>query len=119
MTREEAVKVLKRTVGNINWDAKREEIYFTDEWVQAYEMAIAALKEQEKLESKLRVFESSGWISVKDRLPKYGERVLITEGHGVFEASLSISRKWVRCGIGWTEGVTHWKPMPEPPEVDV
>lgn len=57
----------------------------------------------------------SGWVSVEDRLPKYGERVLITEGHAVFEASLSISHKWVRCGIGWAEGVTHWMPLPEPP----
>lgn len=46
MNNEEAIKVLKHTVGNINWDAERKEIYFTDEWVQAYEMAIAALRER-------------------------------------------------------------------------
>lgn len=56
------------------------------------------------------------WISVTEKLPKYGERVLITEGHGVFEAALSVSHKWVRCGIGWTEGVTHWMPLPKPPK---
>lgn len=44
MTRSEAIEVLKHIIGNINWDEEREEIYFTDEWVQAYEMAIAALK---------------------------------------------------------------------------
>lgn len=56
------------------------------------------------------------WISVEDRLPMCGERVLITEGSAVFEAYLSISHKWVRTGIGWTESVTHWMPLPEPPE---
>ena len=46
MTREEAIEVLKNTEDNINYDTKREEIYFTHKWVGAYEMAIAALREQ-------------------------------------------------------------------------
>ncbi len=54
MTREEAIKVLKHTVGNINWDVEREEIYFTDEWVQAYEMAIAALRERDALLAEIK-----------------------------------------------------------------
>lgn len=53
------------------------------------------------------------WISVEERLPKCGERVLITEGSCVFEAYRSISNKWVRNGIGWAEDVTHWMPLPE------
>lgn len=48
MTREEAIKALKHTEDNIKYDERREEIYFTDKWVQAYEMAIAALREQEE-----------------------------------------------------------------------
>lgn len=56
------------------------------------------------------------WISVKDRLPLCGERVLISDGSSVFEAYLSISHKWVRSGIGWYEVVTHWMPLPEPPQ---
>ena len=47
MTREEAIEVLKNTEDNINYDTKREEIYFTHKWVGAYEMAIAALREQD------------------------------------------------------------------------
>lgn len=58
----------------------------------------------------------SEWISVKERLPSYGERVLVTEGHGVFEAFLSISHNWSRLGVDWVEGVTHWMPLPELPE---
>lgn len=56
----------------------------------------------------------SEWISVNDKLPAYGERVLVTEGNAVFEAFLSISHKWVRDGLCWLEGVTHWMPMPAP-----
>ena len=46
MTQGEAIKVLKNTVDNINYDKNRDEIYFTHEWVGAYEMAISALREQ-------------------------------------------------------------------------
>lgn len=58
------------------------------------------------------------WISVKDRLPPCGERVLTTDGNAVFEAHLSISHKWVRCGfLWWGQGVvTHWMPLPDPPK---
>ena len=58
----------------------------------------------------------SEWSSVKERLPRCGERGLVTEGNGVFEAVLSISHNWSRFGIGWAEGVTHWMPLPEPPK---
>ena len=96
MTREEAIYWIENLSGS--WDGQYRE---------ARDMAISALREQPR------------WISVEERLPKYGERVLITEGHAVFEASLSISHKWVRCGIGWAEGVTHWMPLPEPPKEEV
>ena len=62
----------------------------------------------------------SEWISVKDRLPRCGELVLTTDGIAVFESYLSISHKWLRSGLVWWEegAVTHWTPMPEPPEED-
>ena len=58
------------------------------------------------------------WIPVSERLPKYGERVLTTDGYAIFEAYLSISHKWMRNeGIWWAESaVTHWMPLPEPPK---
>lgn len=56
------------------------------------------------------------WIPVSERLPRCGERVLITEGHAVFEAYLSMSNIWVRHGIGWVEEVTHWMPLPKAPK---
>ena len=56
------------------------------------------------------------WIPVTERLPRCGERVLVTDGTAVFEVHLSISHKWVRGGLCWMDGeVTHWMPLPEPP----
>lgn len=56
------------------------------------------------------------WISVEERLPRCGERVLVTNDGSVWEAYLSISHKWVRQEFVWAAKVTHWMPLPEPPE---
>lgn len=126
VTREDAIEVLKKTVGNINYDAEREEIYFTDQWVQAYEMAIAALREHPQ------------WISVEDELPSldatktddFGRqksvrvlcvckqksgKVFVKEGYYVVCAGDDVYWKIP----GSIDSVTHWMPLPTPPEVEV
>lgn len=60
------------------------------------------------------------WVSVKERLPELGERVLFTEGVFVCEGYVSQYNNWFRSnGMKWdmfrTE-VTHWMPLPAPPE---
>lgn len=56
------------------------------------------------------------WISVKDRLPEPGERVLVSDGGFVCESYLNIRDKWVRAGVELSFMVPrYWKPMPEPP----
>lgn len=47
MTREEAIKLLNKPDENINYDEKWG-VYFTNDWLAAYEMAISALREQEE-----------------------------------------------------------------------
>lgn len=60
------------------------------------------------------------WISVKDRLPEKGERVLaVVEDTTVFEAFINMSNVWLRGGIEmekWYGKVTHWQPLPEAPK---
>lgn len=60
------------------------------------------------------------WISVKDRLPEEGVQVLVWEKHGSAYAAYvnkQVSGVWQ---IGDTNGaiITHWQPLPEPPEVN-
>ena len=67
----------------------------------------------------------SEWISVKDRLPEFGENVL------TYSPEEKVSPKYCNAYIGengeWIERsfferplgkVTHWMPLPEPPEVE-
>lgn len=59
----------------------------------------------------------SGWVSVKDRLPEKKCECLV--------AINSVGRVWRALdfweGDGWAitceEEITHWMPLPEPPEV--
>lgn len=75
------------------------------------------------------------WISVKDRLPNPNEKVIVynAENDGTFFARRLVSRfewwdwvtkeyiNWRWLPYGYTnimlESVTHWMPLPEPPEV--
>lgn len=69
------------------------------------------------------------WISVEDRLPSPGARVLITDGVFVGEGFLvwkaffghGEGTSWKRySNIPWNESmkteITHWMPLPEAPE---
>ena len=67
--------------------------------------------------------EQPRWISVTERLPTEGERVLAaTEGVFSGEAYLSCEGVWMRSyGVVWVSladiPVTHWMPLPDAPEV--
>jgi hypothetical protein len=53
----------------------------------------------------------SEWIPVSERLPPEETRVLAYDGDKVFESEYW-SGRWE-----WCADVTHWMPLPEPPEV--
>ena len=62
------------------------------------------------------------WISVEDRLPKDGVRVLALHEDGIVRIGISrgcfpavVSRTYAKT-FGIVE-VTHWMPLPEPPEM--
>lgn len=63
------------------------------------------------------------WISVKDGLPKHNQRVLVygtanIQMVAIYDA-ISKGRHWLICGtwyVEMTQEVTHWMPLPHPPD---
>ena len=65
--------------------------------------------------------EKQRWISVEERRPEAGKRVLATDGVFVGEAYRTSADTWRRYdGIAMRDCigsvVTHWMPLPEAPE---
>lgn len=62
------------------------------------------------------------WISIKDRLPKPKEHVLLFGDDGVFRGYRDECIGWqcypigTYAGDGCVFGITHWMPLPKPPE---
>ena len=62
------------------------------------------------------------WISVEERLPESGERVILQAGAFVGEGYLTTARTWWRItGVPMRnclaeQPITHWMPLPEPPK---
>ena len=64
------------------------------------------------------------WISVEERRPEPGKRVLATDGVFVGEAIFARDSRWSGYGGGILRDcigsvVTHWMPLPDAPEVDL
>jgi hypothetical protein len=87
-----------------------------DDLVQATLNSLAALREENKA---LKV--ANRWIPVGERLPEDDVWVLATAENTVFPAAHSarFEQHWYlelsRCL--WGSKITHWRPLPEPPEV--
>lgn len=64
--------------------------------------------------------DKSGWISVKDRLPETDDTVLVCLQRGGYELGFYSDDSWRSLYLSYFEtkelDVTHWMPLPEPPE---
>lgn len=56
------------------------------------------------------------WVSVDDRLPEDDEVVIIFTDKNFVYAGELIGDTWFLDNDNWTETVTHWMPMPDPPK---
>jgi hypothetical protein len=85
------------------------------EWGEGTDVCVAELKSRiAELEEKQR------WIPVSERLPEPYTRVLACIKSGYMEVDYMYSEPIVDVGIAdfnSLDNVTHWMPLPEPPEV--
>lgn len=116
MDRAEAIKRLEwlRMVGD-NVDS----ITLGKDDMRHFDVALAAMREQGLLENGKQASEkkASEWISVSERLPEDGVRVLTACDDGVVR--LGISKGGFPSVVNRSHrfsDVTHWMPLPEPPE---
>ena len=56
------------------------------------------------------------WISVDDKLPQKEEIVTICTDENFIYAGELIGDTWFLDNDSWTETVTHWMPLPQPPK---
>ena len=110
------VEKLKTAIANIN--AYLSECHDDDDTVTLTANVIRSVKENyEELirykEDEINP-EKSRWISVKDRLPEENVRVLVLlKDHPTrIDTDRIVDSRWVR----WNSNITHWMPLPEPPE---
>ena len=126
MTREEAIEILKKNRPDA--DTRRCGL----ELCTAVDVAISALREQCVRDAT----KTSDWIPVEERLPeddlppdtdRVAIKVLTVTKHGTRRFVRELTRqRWCWKGVmqpwSWSKdaiGVTHWMPLPEPPEVEV
>lgn len=111
MRREKAINVLE--------DALSRAVFMDD--IDVLEMAISALREQCVRDAT----KTSGWISVEERLPKEFVSVLVYMPEErplptVHEGFLAREGVWYANHFDREPmEITHWMPLPEPPEVEV
>lgn len=95
-----------------------------DEWqklIDARKVAEYWMKRYIQAEERLEQYE---WISVKDRLPDEEQKVLcvtcdeeiVIAEFSHFSYDFGELGEWHYWGIRPPEFVTHWMPLPEPPE---
>ena len=76
---------------------------------------------QDILEEMPTITPPNEWVSVYDRLPEPGERVLATDCGFVGEFYINKRGKWQRYNVNCSEllmalDILYWMPLPAPPE---
>ncbi|MBR5878416.1 MAG: DUF551 domain-containing protein [Akkermansia sp.] len=130
MTREEAIARIElaatEMTGTLAATTEQSAAEVLQRYIDAYDMAISAMKEQPR------------WISVEERLPEkegqylvytkwtYGNFIRLcnwTPKYNGWEEHLNGRAIWYNYDSEYgdyeSKDITHWMPLPEPPEVEV
>lgn len=103
----EAIEAMKDNIELIkNIEKKINDIHpLLEKKINCYALAITALQEYQP------------WVSVEDRLPELGKDVLTIKPSGNCKVlRFETDCLWYDSYSEWDKGVTHWKPLPEPPK---
>ena len=95
--------------------------------IERLQKAVLRLEEESGILDELPMYQQPvGWIPVTERLPKYGETVLVYGSQGgIYTARYERARtEWGRDS--WWKlnskshicNPTHWMPLPQPPKED-
>jgi len=98
---------------NVQWYCKKHGVHYPPCYVCETERL---RRENEHLRAEIDRLKRGEWISVKERLPRSGDTVLVYYRRGDYRR-MDIVRyvgSWVT--VDWYTKVTHWMPLPEPPE---
>lgn len=75
---------------------------------------LSQLAERDKEIERLR--EAQRWVPVTDRLPERNERILgYTPSKPGFSELYEVTRGFMAM-LGKRTGITHWMPLPDPPQ---
>ena len=121
MTNEEIVKALRQCAQSDCSSCGMCPIFPDRECVEHLAVAAASLIERLTAENAALREKVPQWISVEERSPEPGKRVLATDGVFVGEAYRTSADTWRRYdGIAMRDClgsiVTHWMPLPEAQE---
>ena len=83
-----------------------------------YRRAVYDKSEADKVIAELE--EERRWRKCSDEMPNDGTEVLASDGDGIwlcYKTTMCDGSPWFQPdGLPHIEGVTHWMPLPEPPE---
>lgn len=104
-------------------DAIRVAEEYAQQKIAALQSSYSRIKSLEAENKELR--KKGQWISVKERLPKTEDYVLITDGINVwvgtyentgFRGRKQWGQAYVGCSMVDDTKITHWQPLPSKPE---
>ena len=121
MTRKEAIEYWEGLRKTFSSQLEKEENHFgrmhLQTTIDAIDMAISALRQRDVTDTNV-----GKWISVKDRLPEAGGYVVCIAKRNPFSRFMPMVARIEKNGWEnpiteqYISEVTHWMPLPEPPE---